>query len=547
MSSYQIAVTKTPRTGAVNVGGLTFADATPIQIGTPISGTLHSLEGKQPNSAGGQFFKVQLAPGEQVSLAGSALFHGGWGGGLAVEVYSAAQVKLDYLINLSGKNTIGFPSTTWPKRTFTHNGSSPATYYLRAYAPTWVCHEFTFTIVHESGNGPALTMYLKGGLGTDPLQPAVGRVLPAVAYVPLGEYLTLALVDGSGNPINADFTVTSAEVEAGIAAGAMFSQHVAFRYASHAANSVVLQTVHRGTVRLQVAPSDASLPAQSVTVVVEDPLSIGTQGNQVDSLLLPVAHAYGYPPQFFKAHVAAETPDFNVMTHRYEPYGYPSDFRTISRASNYRRVRYAPYRFATAADTLDPALSQGALTTATDLATRESFWIDCNLPSEPGPDTQGRPVTPADGHVSAQEIVRCNDGWANWSDYTAPAIVASFAADGFTAQTSLASSYGLMQVTYVLARELKWNGNPTALFDTQANIAAGGGSITLGAMKLRNGFHVVHAPRSAAPDLAFADWAEFLAAFTDAWGSYNAGKNYRNKVASRVPIYRAAPRRPQIF
>jgi hypothetical protein len=81
------------------------------------------------------------------------------------------------------------------------------------------------------------------------------------------------------------------------------------------------------------------------------------------------------------------------------------------------------------------------------------------------------------------------------------ALLADPAEVDFTAQTTIAASYGLMQVMYTTAiRPMGWTGlkvtpacdptdcNPRYLFDIPANLQLGGGSIEIASSLLRKGF-----------------------------------------------------------
>lgn len=96
----------------------------------------------------------------------------------------------------------------------------------------------------------------------------------------------------------------------------------------------------------------------------------------------------------------------------------------------------------------------------------------------------------------------------------------------FTAQTTIASSYGLLQVLYDAAiSPMQWKGvsgarNPSLLFDTPTNVPNGGGSLGLGSGYLRRLFPRVNSDVTVAdPDFASPEALE--TAFRRAFNRYN--------------------------
>jgi hypothetical protein len=98
----------------------------------------------------------------------------------------------------------------------------------------------------------------------------------------------------------------------------------------------------------------------------------------------------------------------------------------------------------------------------------------------------------------------------------------------FTAQTTLASSYGLLRISYITAiGAVKWEAlnnawNPSCLFDTKANWANGGGSLAPGTGYLANLFF----NENVNPDLdpsnpAFSAPDDFANAFINAFNYHN--------------------------
>jgi hypothetical protein len=125
----------------------------------------------------------------------------------------------------------------------------------------------------------------------------------------------------------------------------------------------------------------------------------------------------------------------------------------------------------------------------------------------------------------------------------------------FTAQTTLASSYGLLRISYITAiGAVKWEAlnnawNPSCLFDTKANWANGGGSLAPGTGYLANLFF----NENVNPDLgpsnpAFSAPDDFVNAFTNAINYYNhnttGGPYGQNIVNTYAPQYMPVPSAP---
>lgn len=125
--------------------------------------------------------------------------------------------------------------------------------------------------------------------------------------------------------------------------------------------------------------------------------------------------------------------------------------------------------------------------------------------------------------------------WAAWAapDKVKALINGSIA---YTAQLSLAASYGLLQVTYVTARDQsavggQWKGNdalcdapglldPDNLFDTECNLQHKGGSLGIGTrMTQRNFIH----KNGQSP--AVTSEASLEKLFSAAYQKYNLGRS----------------------
>jgi hypothetical protein len=296
-------------------------------------------------------------------------------------------------------------------------------------------------------------------------------------------------------------------------------------------------------VTLTIRPDNTSIEAGTVTVIVENPKALGSKYNTIDAAIYEVAHRWGAPPQYIKAHAHKESePMSNRESYRYEPFGGDtSDLTAISREENLRvKLPNARFRLATEKDTLNDALLEGTHLTAADRDVRNVLRIGCN------PDgTGGRFMRPEDSKISVWEIFRCSEkqlrmNWEEAAEEDGPASVKAIENDPFTAQTSLAASYGLLQVTHIVAIEKAWRTadgaqNPSLLFDTDSNLKRGGGSLSVGTLKVVNVVGTKLAGGKATPPTS-AD--ALLALFKNGWDRYNRGEEkYEDAVAGFVPLY----------
>ncbi|MGH9815946.1 MAG: hypothetical protein ACRD6I_07705 [Candidatus Acidiferrales bacterium] len=350
----------------------------------------------------------------------------------------------------------------------------------------------TVTVCPPAGcSPPEPTLRLRAAIGNGSLEPAQGvsspQGAPATAHFPLGSSFRIAAFDENGNAVNSAFSLQAAIVEAGVEPGALFPDVVALQYTASQPNEAGFQAVHRGTVALSIVPADPNIAPALLNIVVENPQSLGTANPQFDSIIHDISHSRGVPPQYIKAiahHESGGT--FNGLSYRYEPIG-PStgDLDVISRGLDLRlQAPYRDYRIATADfyGPSDPPLSQGPDILPDDINPRSLYFItrpDCQIPGSVL--IVRRQIRPCDAFVGADEVYFDNPR-QNWSQgsrarqvQTNPTLL------NFTAQTGLASSYGLMQVMYVTAiGRLKWAGitgnvqfpaglkNPSFLFTSPA-------------------------------------------------------------------------------
>jgi hypothetical protein len=161
-----------------------------------------------------------------------------------------------------------------------------------------------------------------------------------------------------------------------------------------------------------------------------------------------------------------------------------------------------------------------------------------------------RPLTVADRYVSVRDIFNSNNSVYNWTRFATSNTVAQIesGADDFSAQLSLAASYGLLQVTYATAIDQKWTGNtsgcgatdpkdPDNLFDTECNLASGGGSLGIGTRYTEGHFA---SQSGVTPSLTNEHTLE--TSFSKAYQKYNPKKDgYGNTVISNSSSFEPNP------
>lgn len=382
-----------------------------------------------------------------------------------------------------------------------------------------------------------------GGTPQHPDPPPEDIPPGATARIPLGRVFFVEVADQS------IFTLEGAMADPQITEARLFPNHVVIPFAPGTPSArKEFQAVHLGNVTLKVY--DAADPTSlrfSLPIQVTRPSKLGDTNNQVDGLpldeiLIDLGHRRGIPPHFIKGQIKREATDpqtglFKTEAYRYEP--LTVDLRYISTClfpltprgpCNLREKQpFARYRLRTADGlTQDPVLGDE------DISPREIYCVFRT-------DGTRRRMTEFDELISAGTIVDANDEVPsgdpsgcfsqNWREKLENDAIRDFLARdetalGFTAQTTIASSYGLLQVLYDSAiAPMGWKGvngarNPRFLFDTPSNVDSGGGSLVLGSGYLRRIFPRVN-PASLAIDPNFADPGALQGAFSKAFNVYN--------------------------
>ncbi len=309
----------------------------------------------------------------------------------------------------------------------------------------------------------------------------------------LGVPVTITGIDGDGDPASATIVLNDQAISPALdATYTFFPDEVVHVFESAAAST--LAPVHRGVAEGTITV-DGKTADLHVSVVA--PAALGTTGNQLDYLINLFAHSRGIPPQWIKSQVRTESDKWNPLSFRYEPLSF--DLKSVSRLYKNKKlttplrekIPYSRYRLATGPS--DGALTQDPALLPMDIAPRESLFVK---------DSQNNkvPIDASMKYVSARAIYDANylhQGWHKHNSKLHDQVKAAYAKDpskdplAFTAQTTIASSYGLLQVMYTTAiSPMLWKNwpkdpnptplNPSFLFDTAANVAEGDGSLAIG-------------------------------------------------------------------
>ncbi len=412
---------------------------------------------------------------------------------------------------------------TAPATIVPDSGSSTATVYVCASEHGNSVNSYCAVVTL---GGQSIVANINGG--TDEKATASSSL---TATFPLGGDFTIALVDTTGTVIPSDYVFSSPSVAGNVPQYALFPNSVAFQYSDNVSNRGSFHAAHLGNVTLTITPTDSQSGVQpaNVNVVVVNPASLGSSHPEVDGLIYPVANTTGIPPNFIKAQMAQESgSQFNPLAYRYEPLSQDASF--ISRGLDLRTSDFSNYRFATVRDTKDRALSQGVNVDSDDLATVNKF-----------PCCGSTPTVLQILNSYTKQNWRKQPGGEEEFQYLIQY------KDDFTAQTSLASSYGYMQITYTTAiQKMKWTGvngmkNPTLLFDTDSNLNLGGGSLKIGNQYLKKLYSTYNSSISVDPSLQISGPDTFIETFRGPWMTYNgkgkAATAYPNKVITRIPAY----------
>jgi hypothetical protein len=347
---------------------------------------------------------------------------------------------------------------------------------------------------------------------------------PVTATIPLGARFELSLQRtsaGQSQVITSNFDLAGTTLQVALVDPTLYPQDALVEFdRGSSADSKKFQAIHLGSERVVITPDDNSLPVQVLTVNVVRPASLGTRygvisdagaSYDLDAQIVTWADHRGIPPQVIKGIMQSETlPAFDPGTWRYEG--------NNELAVPLYGALYAPYRME-----YDSTHRRGSLLVdSEDVHPRSRFFLSQCVHGAAKIDDRHQ-------DVSAYTIYAANDCWQNWFDNLAPGpkktrIQIDPAQElDWSAQTTLASSYGLMQVLFEASFTPSYVGirgqrRPFFLFDLPPNIQAGGGSVPAGTAifveKFRRANQVGFSP-------AFSTDAEFDEALKKALSAYN--------------------------
>jgi hypothetical protein len=370
-------------------------------------------------------------------------------------------------------------------------------------------------------------------------EPASGASLTATARVPLGAEVIFQAIDQDGVAVPAAFSFGPATLAPGVESRALFPGIALHRFTSAVSEELHVQAVHLGIVTVTVTPSDPEIAGGTIAIEVSAPERFGAAVSGFDSDIVKTAHRTGVPAHFIRGHVSKESGG-NRMAYRYEPIGPTfGDLEYISRGETMRaQPPFEDYRLEFVADTASqiPFL-QGEKTNIADINPRASLRINCAANG-----TGGNPIGTDIDHITnplAWEIFRCNDAQQNWTRKAGKKATdrkKKLQNDPFTAQTTLAASYGLMQMMFGLAVEMDWRAddqtqNPSKLFDPPGAVDRGEGSLLAGSRHVGNLLRRL-LRRSGAQ---LSNRNQFHLYSIAAWDRYNPGEEgYGFDIAGRV-------------
>lgn len=372
-------------------------------------------------------------------------------------------------------------------------------------------------------------------------QPLVADPEP-VAHVPLGATLELTVAQSTrtGIPEEITWSLSDTDQKPPITGEMLFDNDVLKDYDSSnpKATARFFQAVHLGTTRITMVPTDTALPTRKLKVEVYAPTYIGldhhtlTDGTttwNLDAKIVEWANPRGLPPQAVKATIRRET-NFDPMDYRYEPLSTDWEDFSPNGLREREQARYAPYRME-----YDMQHLRGAsLVNNEDVHPRSVFYKDYQA--------RIKFTNDAETDVTAYQIYSQNDDLQNWYEHAKSTVQTRIDADekaalAWTAQTTLASSYGLMQVLFSESFAHGYQGvagsrRPYYLFDIPLNVASGGGSIQVG-----TGVQVSKYNFANGNNEDFKTPNDFNTALMRMFSCYNGCSKPRNSTVANITDY----------
>ena len=410
------------------------------------------------------------------------------------------------------------------------------------------------------------------GMG-DPLVKTLPRTSQVSANYPLGATFFARLERKQGEswvPILTSAELSNATVtdKNTLETTALFPAHPVIAYNQNAREKEkIFQGIHYGTALITLVSNDPKFPRVTMKVTINAPARLG-QGQYVDdrgatqnvnydydSIINLRAHRTGIPPQWIKAQIEQEA-NFNPTAYRYEL--RTRDWQMVQDASHPYHHSGSPfvnYRMGDGAQLCNPAKVPGVPTGGCrfsdldDISPRGRYRILDPVTQQP------RNIVAADGVVTIRQIVDADNGRYGWFPPSPTPVVPKPGGRrravrhpdplNVPAQTTIASSYGLLQLVYtdMIDRPMRWQGidgryNPTLFFDTKKNHDRGGGSLVIGSRLATLKWGRTN-PDPVNP--SYAAPANFAADLRDMYIEYNGRAGYGAEVEARIEHYTPIP------
>jgi hypothetical protein len=323
--------------------------------------------------------------------------------------------------------------------------------------------------------------------------------------------------------------------------------------------------IHSGTLNLKLtfvfggATNSLVFPLKVTSCVANGDCDPGMPGNSAfDNLIMAFSDRNGIPPQLLKAQVEHESA-FDQNAWRYEPLSYdwsvfhPDGTLTVKNSEQ-------PWALAEGAAQCQTVIVPAGTAIGNDLGnpdvvSRQRLGIFtstngsplCGVTEVPSPTT-GRNIQANDSLVSMENILYANDacvtgtclGYSVINSKSFVRFTESFqdTHSPFSAQTVLASSYGLHQLMYDTAVGMGYKGSdksglpPHSLFDPFTSLDLGSRYL---ALKFQD--------NDGSEDIDFLDFSHFLFQYGPALRGFNGGQLGFDEILSKCgnTVYIAAP------
>ncbi len=394
--------------------------------------------------------------------------------------------------------------------------------------------------------------------------------------LPLGARALITLKDASdGSNISAIFTLNGAPafnpaISSGDQAKGLYMDRLGVMLGSGATLKQDSIWVHMGVQALTITPTDSTKPPITIAVNVIAPDTLGTSSitdpktnksisnNQsFDALIVKYAHLRGIPPQFLKGEATQES-SLSASNFRYEP--VTRDLGSISNGKNKYQITYQKYLF---------GLANNPVLTSQIISPRGKYGVlyrnnVVSIPDNYETTAVAGRYTP----LLCSSIMAINNHGAvsgtkkfiayNWDEsidaslsgyqpvaeleygnllynYKVSQVSQAYSRKyNFTAQTVVASSYGLMQILYTTAASkndgeyLDSTGaglDPSGLLDPEINLK-------VGSLVLKKKYTSANGNVTT-----FSDFSSFIQIWRKGFQKYNGAKLAKNADNNNLSVY----------